>query len=81
MNLEKAPLEHTIRLSIHVGLPHVMQDKLDQKPTDYHLMTPEEFYSALDDIEQADICRRQRMKDQVRATKKAMRSNKRAAAG
>ena len=52
-----------------------MQDKLDQKETDYCLMTPEEFYSALDDIEQADICRRQ-MKDQVQASEKATRSNK-----
>ena len=40
-----------------------MQDKLDQKETDYRLMSPEEFYSALDDNE---------MKEQVRATKKTM---------
>ena len=57
-----------------------MQDELDQKETDYHLlMSPEEFYSALDDIEQAGIRRRQ-MKEQVRVTKKSNRANKRAAA-
>ena len=70
-NLEKVPLEGIIRCSIHDGLPCAMQDELDQKETDYRLMTPEEFYSALDDIiEQADIRRRQ-MKEQVRATEKA----------
>jgi hypothetical protein len=56
-----------------------MQDELDQKETDYRLMNPEEFYSALDDIENADIRRRQ-MKDQVRTSEKAMRASKRAAA-
>ena len=78
-NLEKVPLEHTIRLSIRDGLPPIMQNELDQKETDYRLMNPEEFYSALDDIENADIRRRQ-MKDQVRTSEKAMRANKRAAA-
>jgi hypothetical protein len=79
VSLEKVPLEQTIRLSIRDGLPAVMQDELDQKETDYRLMSPEEFYSALDDIENADIRRRQ-MKEQVRATEKAMRASKRAAA-
>ena len=35
VNLEKVPLEHIIRLSIRDGLPAVMQNKLDQKETDY----------------------------------------------
>ena len=65
VNLEKVPLEQTICLSIRNGLPAVIQNELDQKETDYRLMNPEEFYSsALDDIENADIRRRQ-MKDQV----------------
>ena len=66
-------------LSIHNGLPAVMQNELDQKETDYQLMNPEEFYLALDDIENADIRRRQ-MKEQVQASEKAMRANKCAAA-
>ena len=36
-----------------------MQDELDQKESDYCLMPPEEFYSTLDDIEQANIRQRQ----------------------
>ena len=64
VNLEKVPLEHTICLSIRDGLPAVIQNELDQKETDYQLiMNPEEFYSSLNDIENADIRRRQQMKD------------------
>ena len=73
------PLEHTIRLSIRDGLPAVMQNELDQKETDYQLMNPEKLYWALNDIENADIHRSQ-MKDQVQASEKAMRANKRAVA-
>ena len=63
--LDKNPLEYNICRSICAdGLPLVMQDELDHKETDYRVMTPEELFSALDDIEQANICCRQ-MKEQV----------------
>ena len=64
VNLEKVPLEHTICLSIRDGLQAVMQNELDQKETDYRIMNPEEFCSALDDIKNTDIRQRQ-MKDQI----------------
>ena len=58
-SLEKIPPWRHHSASIRDGLPRAMQDELDQKESDYCLMSPEEFYSALDDIEQADIRQRQ----------------------
>ena len=78
--LDKNPLEYNICRSICAdGLPLVMQDELDHKETDYRVMTPEELFSALDDIEQANICCRQ-MKEQVWTSEKATHAAKRASA-
>ena len=57
--------------AIYDGLPLSIQDKTDlNKETNYHLMSPEEFYSAQGDIEQADT-HEKLMKEMVWGTEKS----------
>ena len=48
---EQEPKECAIRRSIRDVLPRAIRDELDQKETDYRMMSPKELYSALDGIE------------------------------
>ena len=61
VTLQTAPAEIRISRAIRDGLPEVMQAELDQKETDYRALLEAEFFVALQDIEQADIRKRQMM--------------------
>ena len=71
VTLQTAPAEIRISRAIRDGLPEVMQVEFDQKETDYRAMLEAEFFFALQDIEQADIRKRQMM-NEVKASEKAI---------